>query len=700
MKNQTDIPAGHTWLISKMQCVGYSYVDRAGVCFGIAFVGMNAFFSGELEVFSNRLKKLANLPVIFFQDNFKLLKLQQDELIKANEFKQAIELQQFIIEALAFFDGVSLLQSPNEYNALLNLHKKHNKLYQADKDFLQTVTPLIFFKNPELEPTKISDEIIGGYTKAEFNVYLDLLEDYLGDVNFSLGLNIDYHQYTLCYNSANRQWIMIEANKLPPKYYNDSFYLAEDIFENKPNGIIAESAIYAHKKNSSSITQALNLMQQDDRYINIHTKDKENNRYQGYRDGNQMDILISKGFFPTTKMLCSLFSNPNEKEVLSILSCLFENGMTLTDDMMKYALINHHFEIVEWLMYNNICLTNEHLRICIIYGDLTGVDYLINNGVRVRQDDLNFACFLGNLPAIDYLIKKNVRPTEQSLIMAYSERDLEVTRLIMSFGLKMPADILIPPVISSENLDNACLHGKLDEIKIMVKNGLVPSRELFEISLAYGRINVVEYLIDEHGFLPTLKSVTQIINNLDMGVEFSFVTSPILYKILASVDLDPNQSSDYKDLLDTMVQFICFLDKKEIIETLVARGMPISKTMLLEALSSNNLIIANYFIQMGIKPTEEMLSLFCLNGAFDQVSFLIGQGVNPQLVFKEMCIKKCKRAVIFLLENGIIVDDNLKIWIEKNANDFLNLVCAQQQQSCQEPQDKTINSPFDLRSLR
>ncbi|MCW8409321.1 hypothetical protein OQJ13_10085 [Legionella sp. PATHC035] len=57
----------HSQLISLMKVLGYPS-DEDGICNGYAYMGMQAFFAKELDVFKQRVDHLLNIPLNDFEN--------------------------------------------------------------------------------------------------------------------------------------------------------------------------------------------------------------------------------------------------------------------------------------------------------------------------------------------------------------------------------------------------------------------------------------------------------------------------------------------------------------------------------------------------------------------------------------------------------------------------------------------------------
>lgn len=709
MKTEKEIKEGQLWFISRMQELGYK-IDREGLCYGIACVGMNAFFADDIFSFEQRLKNIASLPINFFQNNFALLKIQQRELLEAGVIEKALSIQQTITDILAFFDSVTFLQDPKTYRYLIPSQDEQSvAIVQKNSVLFDLVMPIVFSNYPEMRPTKLSEETIGGYTKEELLLYLKLMEQYIGVVPFSVMFSLDYHALNLSYDPKTHQWIVVDANRLPPRKYQSMANIVEDIFDGKPAGITLGTTIFVAGKNHLNILGTFHQMQQDKAYLSLHDSVKAENGYQGYREGHYFDVLTANGFPPTEKMLLCICAKPSRSS-LSKIKYYLSHGATPSIAMLEMACHGHAFEIAQFIIERGIKPTNDSLPLFITKGDLVVLDFLLKNDVIPNELDLDFACFVGNLNAIKFLIPKHLMANANILETACRQNDVAMVEFLLKQGT-MPTNELLDEIVEKQQihimdvfrqanikfpqkevellstitpadieptvatLENACCRGDLLTVKSIIERGVEPTQEIFEKCVAYGRLNIVYYLMEAKGFSPSLDTIKTLSNDAQLFLEIgSQQRSEELIDLLSTIFKKFDFSAvselirDYP-MIERFLELLITCNRKEDIETLVAHGLFISNDLLSYALFSGNMEIVNYFTKIGIKPTEDMLGslLYGHDKHFEQATFIIQQGIDPLPVFKHMCRANDSIAVRFLLKNGIMLNQELLEWVKENS---------------------------------
>lgn len=192
------------WLISRMQSLGYQS-NKGGVCFGFAYMGMQAILAEGLDTFDDRLKKIQKIPLENFPQTI-------ERHIKAEPGEQKDEQ---IADIPAFFEGIELYLQPKLYPDLFAKNAAviiQNALLSA---------PLVLPKKLADDASKggkggISriDDFSGIYTLEALNKYFDSLSKVLGQFKQRVPLvlkSLD-HAITVTYD---KEWLLIDANQLP-----------------------------------------------------------------------------------------------------------------------------------------------------------------------------------------------------------------------------------------------------------------------------------------------------------------------------------------------------------------------------------------------------------------------------------------------------------------------------------------------------
>ncbi|MCW8397281.1 hypothetical protein OQJ26_00545 [Legionella sp. PATHC038] len=116
----------HGQLISLMRVLGYTS-DEDGICNGYAYMGMQAVFANELDVFKQRVDHLLNIPLNDFEKEAAIQfasrptggKETKETLLK-KILEDYLEAKDLLVDTLAFFDGIELTQQRRLYPHLFD----------------------------------------------------------------------------------------------------------------------------------------------------------------------------------------------------------------------------------------------------------------------------------------------------------------------------------------------------------------------------------------------------------------------------------------------------------------------------------------------------------------------------------------------------------------------------------------------------
>ncbi len=205
-----DLPSGQDWLIDKMSNLGYLDVGE-GICFGVASMAMQAFLSDDLDNFNNRLLVISRLK-----------KAELDALAPKDPHNNFRNYSRLDIEVggcdisfplwdmQAFFDGISLYQSPGVYEGIPLV--VNQLLRDAEKYVIPTKLETERFK------PKLVTGICGAYDEKSLVSFLSKLQGHIM-VPVALILNSSNHVINVNYNPYSKEWSLIDANDLSCQKY-------------------------------------------------------------------------------------------------------------------------------------------------------------------------------------------------------------------------------------------------------------------------------------------------------------------------------------------------------------------------------------------------------------------------------------------------------------------------------------------------
>lgn len=228
---------GQQYLINTMASLkentvpGVFYENQPGICHGVAMTGLVAFFSKDIQTFNQRIDYIYTMHQanINLKENIALL---QQQLIKENRSELTFEENQ-LISAWAFFDAISLYQSPDMHKEIFGkvlAQSKSDEVAEfAASEAIQNQGGLKKIKSWE-----------GYYASSDLQRYLRELTTTAKKCNLSIGLLLNTgpmsrthpHAASLCWDNKKKKWLFINANRLPVREFaeNELHLLSASIF--------------------------------------------------------------------------------------------------------------------------------------------------------------------------------------------------------------------------------------------------------------------------------------------------------------------------------------------------------------------------------------------------------------------------------------------------------------------------------------
>lgn len=215
----------------KEKDVYVSYENEAGICHGIAIMGLLAFYSKDIESFNQRIDYIYSLH------QSKINLKEKIELLQWNLRNEKRSIlypeEEKLINAWIFFDAIALLQSPEKYYQIFG-----KKLAQSQSDEVaKLIASHAIRKRGGLKRIESWKEF---YELPELEKYLEKMTAAAKNCNSSIGLllntgpvNRTYgHAMSLCWDNQKRIWLFINANGLPISQFkeNQLSSLAKAIF--------------------------------------------------------------------------------------------------------------------------------------------------------------------------------------------------------------------------------------------------------------------------------------------------------------------------------------------------------------------------------------------------------------------------------------------------------------------------------------
>ena len=210
-----------SFLIERMKALGYG-IEEDGLCFGISHMAMQAFLIGDFDTFYDRLIAIHDTSLNEFQAPRGVTP------VHSNKIKSF----------LPFFDGIALYQYPDIFKSVFFSKEEQTiEILQDEKRVLPITAPVATDNQQELMPVKVAS-FPGTYEETNLQDYLDLMQENLGKISFSLmigsylTLGYGYHEINLNFDAKHQKWILVDPNHLPPKDYLNTHLLAQTLIKN------------------------------------------------------------------------------------------------------------------------------------------------------------------------------------------------------------------------------------------------------------------------------------------------------------------------------------------------------------------------------------------------------------------------------------------------------------------------------------
>lgn len=370
---------GQKVIMDRMAAAGY-HISTEGLCYGISHMSLQAFLDNDMHSFNHRLKQIYSTPVENFKDNCANLRRQYTALLKEGKHQQATELNQTIIDFMAFFDGVVLHQAP--YN---QQHLFDNPIYGQDAqrtmEMILPDTLKVEGKNP-----CIIKAFAGTYTKEELVEYLTLLQHHLGEKSFALSLHSTGHSINLNYNCETKRWLLVDPNILPGQEYIHPELLANRLMYSygQKKGLVLSTVIYTTQQNEPTIKLNYKQLENTKIWQKLHAKTHKIYTSYGIDASNRIIHEASKNHdFSLAKEAISMHRLDKEQASFLLGAACKQNNLEMID-----FFINHGVSVPSDLI-ETIAMQPKHLHILKIIIkqallqkiiiDKEGIEHPINN---------------------------------------------------------------------------------------------------------------------------------------------------------------------------------------------------------------------------------------------------------------------------------------------------------------------------------
>lgn len=203
-------------LLEKMRMLGYSEEELGGHCYGFSSMAVNAFLNGNIAQYQKRVTIISQLA------NEQITEIRQgrmDQVFTIDEENISA------YEILAFFDGVTLYQRPDDYKQVFN---QNNSISQRQNLAAPLVRPAE--SDSENKAAVLAETKWAIFDEEDFSFFIHFIQKNIS-TPFSIEVAANNHSISIHYD-PNQGWLLIDPNNLPGINYNkgNSQKLGLDIF--------------------------------------------------------------------------------------------------------------------------------------------------------------------------------------------------------------------------------------------------------------------------------------------------------------------------------------------------------------------------------------------------------------------------------------------------------------------------------------
>lgn len=271
--NSFDFPTHHEliYCVQALYSIDPNHVEQ-GMCFGIAHMRRQAFFSREINVYNRRLKNIkANLWPIIQKTMAEVTDSGIDRKTDIKKYVEAVRQKlrnkfPYCVwqDIYKFFDGVILYLNPHQFS----------HIFEQKKTLTQNQLPAERMLRPvKMENIHVATPHIfsGRYTKNTLPKYFKCLEQAFKqfNLNVSLEINTGGHTYTIeyCYG----KWIYNDSNHLEDSQKEcSSWEISELLLTHYTDPLIFSTRAFVSPDKLSNYKAVLNRLNKNLDWAKIH----------------------------------------------------------------------------------------------------------------------------------------------------------------------------------------------------------------------------------------------------------------------------------------------------------------------------------------------------------------------------------------------------------------------------------------------
>lgn len=483
MQDKEERPNGHGKLVLLMQALNYTS-DEQGVCNGYAYMGMQAAFAKELDVFNQRVERLLDIPLdeldraaeIQAANESGRRKKTKEAFLKEN-LENYLRDHHFLIDTLAFFDGIELHHQRDQYPELFDGTES-----LSQNSFVEMITPeKIKNKNKIIS---LPQELSGVYKQDGLAVdYFGLLREKIKAMNpkptesicFSIGGMGLKHAVAASYDPQTDKWTLIDANKPPSQEYSDDVAIAQALIAAlSENEIVAiKTKVYTLSGNEQLEQtlagwgqEALDRAQKDITDKVQWVDSREGNWLFTAIAANNAEIIplvvnegnVNKPKADNITPLIYAVGWGNKEAIEALINCGADVDLSTNDSNeispLSLALSKGNMDIIKMLLEKdadpNIISSRSnlsHFEKAILTNDYDLIKLMLDHGAKLFRNSVSginlhvdLAIQQGYLESLKAILDHGFDPNKidyqdhNPLLWAVQNKQLEVARLLLEYG--------------------------------------------------------------------------------------------------------------------------------------------------------------------------------------------------------------------------------------------------------------------------
>lgn len=421
------IPNSQDWLLKRMRRLGFT--PPPGVCHGISVMGLQALLANDIKAFDQRLELMYEIPVTEFENA-----IQHRQLNKLNP-----EKREMLSEIPIFCEDVMVAQVPGTFYFLF-------EDIQVIKQEVLLALPLILNKRLEEQGgVVLIGQFMGVYRLQDLISYFTELHDVLMKEtpslakSFVLNLGSIDHAITIGFNPEKSEWLLIDANQLPTKYFSTPIDVARAVLQAfvEKNVTSFRTDIYGISAFESDLKICFETWKDKPLWQNLHTSWR---RKLELIKKDQNNLLVLAAFSGNNDLIYALLAAGLD----------LSRSNSVGGTPLFVAIQNFNLNIVESLLMGG-----------------ADPDQMDENG----DLPLCIAAALGNVDIVRVLVNVSLdldcygAEAATPIVLAAEQGHVKIVELLLKAG----ADPRLPNKDDLTALDVAILMGNSDVVKLLLQ---------------------------------------------------------------------------------------------------------------------------------------------------------------------------------------------------------------------------------------